>query len=87
MFLFTFRLYITIHIINNYQYYFILYRNKNTKLDSIKKQIDLSNNISNEWQNKLAMHKNQMNTEMNEVQLYREKDIAPLLNLHNQLLR
>lgn len=60
--------------------------NKNTKLDSIKKQIDLSNNISNEWQNKLAMHKNQMNTEMNEVQLYREKDIAPLLNLHNQLL-
>ncbi|XP_029158689.1 probable kinetochore protein NUF2, partial [Nylanderia fulva] len=60
--------------------------NKKTKLDNIKKQIDLSNKISNEWQNKLAMHKDQMSTEMNKVQLHREEDIVPLLKLRNQLL-
>jgi len=54
--------------------------------DNIKKQIDSLNNAWNELQTKLTMHKDQVNTEMNELQSH-EKDITLLCNLHNQLLR
>lgn len=40
-----------------------------------------------EQQNKLAMHKDQVDTEINELQSRREEDIAPLRNLCKQLLR
>ncbi|GAB1864247.1 Kinetochore protein Nuf2 N-terminal domain-containing protein [Camponotus japonicus] len=59
---------------------------KKTKVNNIQKQIDSLNNTLNEWQNKLIMHKDQMDTEMNKLQLHREEDIVPLRNLCNQLL-
>lgn len=33
------------------------------------------------------MHKDQMDTEINKLQLHREENIVPLRNLCNQLLR
>ncbi|KAL6442410.1 hypothetical protein ACFW04_002564 [Cataglyphis niger] len=60
--------------------------NKKTKLNNIPKQIESLNNILKERQNKLAMHKDQMATEKSKLQLQHEEDIAPLLNLYNQLL-
>ncbi|XP_050447408.1 golgin subfamily A member 4-like [Cataglyphis hispanica] len=60
--------------------------NKKTKLNNIPKQIESLNNILKERQNKLAMHKDQMVIEKSKLQLQHEEDIAPLLNLYNQLL-
>lgn len=40
-----------------------------------------------EQQNRLAMYKDQINNEISDLQSRREEDIAPLYNLHKQLLR
>lgn len=53
----------------------------------MKKQIESLDNMWVEQQNRLKMHKNQVDTEINELQLCREEDITPLHNLYKQLLR
>ncbi|XP_032686832.1 kinetochore protein nuf2-like [Odontomachus brunneus] len=60
--------------------------NHKTQSDNIKKQIESLDNMWIEQQNKLAMHKDQVDIEMNELQSRHEKDMASLHNLYKQLL-
>lgn len=66
---------------------FLLYRNKEMELTNITKEVDSLNSIRNESKTKLAMHKDQVDTEKNKLQLYHEEDMVPLCSLYNQLLR
>lgn len=63
-----------------------MYRDKKAKVDDNKKQIDLLNDIIEKTRMKLVIHKDQMNAEMNEVEMHREEDVAPLCNLFNELM-
>ncbi|XP_012521887.1 probable kinetochore protein NUF2 [Monomorium pharaonis] len=61
-------------------------KNKKTKLKDVKEEIDSSNKIWKELETKIAMHNNQIDTEINTLQTCREEDVIPLCNLQNQLL-
>ncbi|XP_018397113.1 PREDICTED: probable kinetochore protein nuf2 [Cyphomyrmex costatus] len=60
-------------------------KNKKIKRNNIIKEIDSSINIWNESKTKLAMHKDKVDTEKDELQTYNEAD-ASLCNLYSQLL-
>ncbi|XP_071627655.1 uncharacterized protein [Temnothorax longispinosus] len=61
-------------------------QSKKAKLDEVKKETDSFNNIWIESKTKLAKHKDQVDTEKNNLQTYREEDMRPLCDLYTQLL-
>ncbi|XP_018317531.1 probable kinetochore protein nuf2 isoform X1 [Mycetomoellerius zeteki] len=61
-------------------------KNKKTKRNNVIKEIDSLNNIWSESKTKLAMHKDKIDIEKNELQTYNEEDMVLLCNLYSQLL-
>ncbi|KYN16738.1 putative kinetochore protein NUF2 [Trachymyrmex cornetzi] len=59
---------------------------KNTKINNIIKEIDSLNNVWSESKTKLAMHKDKVDTEKNELQTYNEEDMISVCNLYSELL-
>lgn len=68
-------------------FYFILSRDYKTQLDNRRNKIELLRNEWNYKQNKLAMHKDQVDTEKNELQSIHKEDIASLHQEYAELMR
>lgn len=56
------------------------------ELNNIREKFDSLNNVWDKSKTKLTMHKDQVDTEKNDLQTYHE-EVVPLCNLHSQLLR